>query len=204
MRLIGRFLSPFVRRVATTLHLYEIPFEHHPLAVSGDDKAVIRESNPVARVPALVLDDGESLVDSTAILDYLDDLVGPERALTPATGQARRDVLKRVAVAIGAAEKAVLTVYEKRYRPEEKWHAPWTDMCAEQACDGFRWLDGQVRGTWLMGDKMTQADVTTVCAYEFVNVANPELFASFNCPRLDQIANRAQALPAFKATDPRS
>ena len=71
MILVGRYLSPFVRRTAVTLKLYGIPFEHQPLSTMTDMDA-IKKLNPVGRVPVLVLDDGESLVDSAAILDHLD------------------------------------------------------------------------------------------------------------------------------------
>ena len=53
----------------------------------GPDKAELAKFNPIARVPALQLADGEMLIDSAAILDYLDGLAGPERALTPAAGR---------------------------------------------------------------------------------------------------------------------
>ena len=202
MQLIGRYLSPFVRRVATTMNLYQIPFEQRALMTSGEDRELVRESNPVTRVPALILDDGEILVDSAAILDYLDEQAGPERALTPPGGRRRRQVLKLMAIAAGAAEKSVLTVYEKRYRPEEKWHAPWVEMCASQARDGFTWLNAALEGPWLLGDEMTQADVTAVCSYDFVRAANPELFATLQCPELDALSERANALPAFESTQP--
>lgn len=202
MILIGRYLSPFVRRVATTLYLYELPFEHRPLATMGDDRERIRELNPVTRVPALQLDDGEVLVDSGAIIDHLDEVVGANRALTPRAGAPRRRVLKLTAVAVGAAEKAVLTLYEKRFRPEEKWHAPWVDMISAQARDGFRWLDGQLEGPFLAGEAMTQADVSAALAYEFVQMANPELFDSLECPRLGALSERLAELEAFKRTRP--
>jgi len=202
MILVGRYLSPFVRRVGATLHLYDIPFEHKAMMAFGDDKATLREWNPVARVPALLLDDGEALVDSAAIIDYLDETVGPERALTPASGPGRRRVLKLVAVALGAAEKAVLTVYEQRLRPEAIRHAPWVDMCSDQARDGFRWLDGECTGAFLAGERMTQADVTTVAAYEFVRAANLPLFDTFRCPRLEALARRLGELEAFRQTAP--
>ncbi len=77
--LIGMFDSPFVRRVAVSMHLLGIPFEHRNWSV-GKDFERIREFNPLGRVPTLVLDDGEALIESAAILDYLDDFVGPARA----------------------------------------------------------------------------------------------------------------------------
>jgi glutathione S-transferase len=75
MLLIGMFDSPFVRRVAITLKLLGIPFEHGNWSV-GKDFERIRHYNPLGRVPTLVLDNGEVLIESAAILDYLDELAG--------------------------------------------------------------------------------------------------------------------------------
>jgi glutathione S-transferase len=91
MMLIGMVDSPYVRRVAVTLHYYSLPFEHRDWSV-GRDFERIRRFNPLGRLPTLVLDDGTSLVESAAILDYLDELVGPERALLPGAGPVRRAV----------------------------------------------------------------------------------------------------------------
>ena len=90
MFLIGQYDSPFVRRVAIAMRLYGIAFEHRPWSTFGDaDK--IAPYNPLRRVPTLVLDSGEALIESTAILDYLDETVGPDRAMLPARGEARRE-----------------------------------------------------------------------------------------------------------------
>jgi len=85
MILIGQYDSPFVRRVAIALHHYELPFEHRPWSVWAD-AAKIAVHNPLRRVPTLLLEDGSALLETFAILDALDELVGPERALLPASG----------------------------------------------------------------------------------------------------------------------
>src|SRR5207342_3414895 len=111
MILIGQYDSPFVRRVAIALRLYGLPFEHRPWSTFGDgDK--IAPYNPLRRVPTLVLDSGEALIESSAILDYLDDLVGPDRAMIAPRGEARRHALRICALATGLADKAVSLVYE--------------------------------------------------------------------------------------------
>jgi glutathione S-transferase len=73
MILIGQYDSPFVRRVAIALRLYGLPFEHQPWSTFGDAEK-IAPFNPLRRVPTLLLDGGEALIESTAILDYLDEL----------------------------------------------------------------------------------------------------------------------------------
>ena len=91
MILIGQYDSPFVRRVAVALQHHGLAYEHRPWSVWADAES-IAQYNPLRRVPVLVMDDGEALVESAAILDALDGLVGPERALLGRRG-ARRDVL---------------------------------------------------------------------------------------------------------------
>ena len=80
MILIGQYDSPFVRRVAVALVLHGLPYEHRPWSTFGD-AARIAPFNPLRRVPVLLTADGEALIESGAILDYLDELAGPERAL---------------------------------------------------------------------------------------------------------------------------
>src|SRR5258705_11343896 len=89
MLLVGQYDSPFVRRVAISLHVFGIAFERNTKSVFADADEM-RRINPLGRIPSLVLDDGEVIIDSAAILDYLDGLVGAERALLPPHGPARR------------------------------------------------------------------------------------------------------------------
>ena len=119
MFLIGQYDSPFVRRVAIAMRLYGIAFEHRPWSTFGDaDK--IAPYNPLRRVPTLVLDDGEALIESTAILDYLDELVGPDEGDDRrARRRARRRHLRICALATGLGDKAVSLLYERVLRKEQ-------------------------------------------------------------------------------------
>ena len=201
MILIGMFDSPFVRRVAVSMKLLDIPFEHRNWSV-GKDQDKIREYNPLGRVPALVLDDGEVLVESFAILDYLDELVGPQRALLPARGETRRRALKLMVLATGAADKGVSQIYERVLRPKEKQHGPWLDRCREQMEGGLRELDkvcsALPQGQWLLGERLTQADITVTAAFTFLSEALG--LDAGNYPALAKQAGRGEALPEFKAT----
>jgi glutathione S-transferase len=203
MLLIGMFDSPFVRRVAVSMKLLEMPFEHANWSV-GKDFDRIREYNPLGRVPTLVTGDGPPLMESGAILDYLDERASPERALLPRSGAERRAALNLIAMATGAAEKGVMQLYERVFRPEEKRHAPWVERCHLQMNASLAALDRQVgeRGVsqWLVGKRMTQADVTAVCAFTFLNdalrvAADRVMYAS-----LATLAARCESLPAFQET----
>ncbi len=204
MQLLGRYLSPYVRRVAATMNFYGIPFEHRPLQHTGDDVPALRALNPIGRVPALVLDDGEVIVDSATILDYLDREVGPERALTPASGHERTRVMSLTAIATGAIDKAIAVAYEVRFRPEDKRHAPWVERCAEQTKGGYEHLEAllepQLEGDWLHGGAMSQADITAAIGWQFMGIATPELRASIDAPRIAALVERLMGEEAFAST----
>src|SRR5215813_3586627 len=98
MFLIGQYDSVFVRRVAIAMRLYGIAFAHKPWSTFGDGEK-IAPYNPLRRVPTLVLDSGEALIESTIILDYLDDLASGQdkaagEAMLPTRGDARRRQLR--------------------------------------------------------------------------------------------------------------
>jgi glutathione S-transferase len=203
MLLIGMFDSPFVRRVAVSMKLLNLPFEHGNWSV-GKDFERIREYNPLGRVPVLVTDGGERLMESSAILDYLDELVGPERALLPRSGPERRQALRLMALATGAADKGVQQVYEGVFRPEPKRHQPWLDRCRVQMGSGLAAIDRHLgeRGVsqWLVGKRMTQADITAVCVFTFLNDALRVAEDEVMFESLSTLAKRCESLPAFQGT----
>lgn len=197
MMLIGKFDSPFVRRVAISMRLLEMPFEHRNWSV-GREFERIREFNPLGRVPVLLLDDGTALVESAMILDHLDQQAGPARALLPASGAARRQALHIMALATGATDKGLQLVYEEIFRPAEKHHAPWTDRCRGQmhgALAELERLSGAAKGEWLIGDALCQADITLACYATFLGDAIPVDLATY--PALQARVERCEALPVF-------
>jgi glutathione S-transferase len=203
MLLIGMFDSPFVRRVAVTMKLLDMPFEHGNWSV-GRDFDRIREYNPLGRVPTLVTNDGLALMESGAILDYLDELVGAERALLPRSGPERRQALNLMAMATGAAEKGVMQLYERAFRPESKRHEPWVERCRLQMSASLSAIDRYLgeRGVsqWLVGKRMTQADITAACAFTFLNDALRVAADSVMYASLATLAARCESLPAFQET----
>jgi len=201
MILIGMFDSPYVRRVAVTMQHYALPFEHRDWSV-GRDFEQIRRFNPLGRVPTLVLEDGTSLVDSAAILDYLDEIAGPERALPPSSGPVRRAALQTMALATGAADKGVLQIYETVFRPADKHHAPWVERCRTQVGAALGQLERQAAeraDSWLVAASLTQADVTVGCVLGFLKGALGVNRDALDYPALARFAARCEDLPAFRA-----
>lgn len=199
MILIGMFDSPFVRRVAISMRLLGMPFEHRNWSV-GKDQGDIRRYNPLGRVPTLVLDDGEALIESGAILDYLDEAAGAERALLPRHGAERRLALKLMGIATGAADKGVAQLYEGAFRPAEKRHEPWVERCRSQMHEGLAELDRYAAtldgNSWLIGARMSQADITVSCAATFLHESLTLDQARY--PSLMRQVARCEVLPVFR------
>src|SRR5258705_7031620 len=117
MIMTGQAAPPFVHRVGIGARLYGLAFEHRPWSTFGEgDK--IAPYNPLRRVPTLVLDDGEALIESTAILDYLDELAGAQDAMIAENGLERRRDLRICALATGLGDKAVSLLYERVLRKD--------------------------------------------------------------------------------------
>src|SRR5215831_5286110 len=141
MILVGQYDSPYARRVAVSLQVLGIAYEHDTRSVFGDFDSM-RPTNPLGRIPSLILDSGEVLIDSAAILDHIDETVGPERALIPRAGAERRAALRRIALATGVIDKAGGgVVYERLVRPSQyRWQA-WIERCRIQAVDALAVLE---------------------------------------------------------------
>ncbi|MDP2021630.1 MAG: glutathione S-transferase [Hydrogenophaga sp.] len=190
MKLIGMLDSPYVRRVAISLQLLDLPFEHQSLSVfrTFDEFSRI---NPVVKAPTLVCDDGTVLMDSTLILQYAEALAG--RSLLPAEPQVLARSLCTVGLALAACEKAVQIVYEHGLRPADKLHQPWLDRVTGQllsACDGLEQA---------MPTGMDQAGVSTAVAWEFIQKMVPDVVPAARYPRLVAFSLAAEGLPAFRA-----
>jgi glutathione S-transferase len=198
MILVGQYDSPYTRRVAVSLGLLGFAFEHDTRSVFADFDS-IRTINPLGRIPTLVLSDGTTLIDSTAILDWLDQQVGPERALLPASGLARRDMLQRIALATGIIDKVMAVGYERLVRPERYRWPDWIARCRTQAEGGLVALAAHA---WPGDGRLRQDWITTACMMRYVRLADPDLLPPGRFPTLDTVSDRCEALPAFKATWP--
>jgi glutathione S-transferase len=199
MILIGLYDSSYTRRVAIAMSLYGMSFEHRGWSV-GRDFDRIRQYNPLGRAPTLVLDDGEVLTESAIMLDYLDDQVGRERALMPATGIERRDAQRLIALATGAIDKAILIVMERIFRPAEMRSELWLSRCRAQVQGALRELErhcaSRAGHEALVGERMTHADIAVTCFVTHLRESVPWDLASY--PNLRAHVDRHEALPLFR------
>ena len=198
MILIGQYDSPFVRRTAIALDLCGMTFEHRPWSTFGDGD-LLATFNPLRRVPTLVLDDGGVLIDSVTIVDWLDETVGPGRALVPAHGLERRLALKVRALGMGLADKAVSLLYERILHQDPS--QVWIDRCRTQIADVLTSLETDrvsPAAPFWHGDSLGHADIIVGCALRFIREAHPDLFDPARWPGLEQHAARCEALPVFE------
>ena len=198
MILIGLYDSPFTRRVAIALALRGIAFEHRAWSV-GAEFDRIRDYSPLGRVPVLVLDDGEALMESSSILDWIEHET-PGEPLLPADGKPRRDALRLIGLASGAADRGVAMVLERLFHAEAKRSQAFLDRGATQVEGALAALDAacaQRAGQWLVGESMTLADITVACYATYLQDAVPVELARW--PALAAFVARCEALDVFRA-----
>jgi len=195
MILVGQYDSPYTRRVAISLRVLGMAYEHDTRSVFGDFDSM-RKTNPLGRIPSLILDSGEVLIESGAILDYLDEMVAPQRALMPRSGDARRAALQRMALATGTLEKLGAVNYETMIRPSRYRWPEWIERCKIQGFGGLTALEAL---DWPAAP-IDQAQITTACVFDYLKVTAPQFVPEGRYPRLDALTNRLRQRPEFRAT----
>lgn len=200
MQLIGMLDSPYVRRVAISLQLLGLPFEHRSISVFSTF-AQFQQINPVVKAPTLVCDDGEVLMDSTLILEYAETLAGPSKSLMPSGVAERQHALRVIGLALAACEKCVQIVYEHNLRPAEKLHEPWVARVTGQLLAAYEALESELlrRPLAVASSTINQAGVTTAVAWHFTQQMLPGVVPPASYPGLQAFSAQAETLPEFMA-----
>jgi len=198
VQLIGMLDSPYVRRVAISLQLLGVRFEHRSLSVFRTF-AQFQQINPVVKAPSLVCDDGEVLMDSTLILEYAEALAAPRKSLMPADVRELQHTLHMIGLSLAACEKNVQIIYERNVRPAEKLHQPWVDRVTGQLLAAYAVLESEVQRAPLAvtSATITQAGVTAAVTWHFTQMTVPEVVPAGNYPTLAKLSSRAELLPEF-------
>lgn len=201
MILIGVNRSPYTRRVAIVLEQYGMAYEKRDLTgfANWDE---VKVSNPLGRIPALILDNGEALVDSAAIVDHLDEVHGRERALIPPSGADRRAVLHHVSLMMGACDKGLHAAYERNSHPPEKVHLPWINDCTMRMKNALKAVDAMAEpDQYLLLGRLTHADIAAFIAERLARLGL-NIDTAKEMPRLHAHTERLAELPAFAKTEP--
>lgn len=200
MQLIGMLDSPYVRRVAVSLQLLGLPFEHQSVSVFRGF-AQFAAINPVVKAPTLVCDDGTVLMDSSLIIDYAEALAAPRKSLMPKGLAERRRALRVIGLALAACEKSVQIVYEHNTRPAEKRHQPWLDRVSGQLLAACGALEAELAREPLAATRATidQAGVSTAIVWHFIQQLTPDAAPALTHPLLQAYSLAVEQLPEFAA-----
>ena len=200
MQLIGMLDSPYVRRVAVSLQLLGLDFEHHSISVFRTFEK-FHQINPVVKAPSLVCDDGEVLMDSTLIIEYAEALAGGRRSLMPNGITERQHTLRDIGLALAACEKSVAIIYERNLRPPEKLHQPWVSRVTDQLMAAYQLLETELSGSPLAvtSDAINQAGISIAVAWHFTQQMIPEVVPASKFPAIQAFSATAEGLPQFKA-----
>ena len=201
MKLVGPYISGFTRRTAITMKLLGIPFEHLDLN-AYTDKEEVRRYSPIGKVPALVLDNGEVLIDSAGIVDLLHGMAEPEKALLPPSGAPRLKALQLLGIGLAIYPK-LTGLYDESQRPESYQLPSVLEGLAGQAIIGLTLLEAQTGDGWYVDDTLGHADIMAVVCYQAAAAfVLPDHVNATRFPRLAALSERAMKIDAFASTVP--
>jgi glutathione S-transferase len=200
MKLIGMLDSPYVRRVAISAKCLGIPLEHESVSVFRNFEQ-FQQINPVVKAPTLVLDDGEVLMDSTLIIDYLEALAAPGNSLIPNDLEQRLRSLRLIGLALAACEKSVQLYYERNLRPEEIQYAPWVERVEGQLAAAYSALERELEKRPLKTDgSIAQDGISLAVAWSFTNLVVPDQVEAARFARISAFTAYAEGLEVFVGT----
>jgi glutathione S-transferase len=199
MKLVGSKTSPYVRKVRVILAERALPFDFVEESAWSADTTVPRY-NPLNKVPALVMDDGESIYDSRVICEYLDSISGA--GLLPSEPAQRARVRRYEALGDGIAD-AGIAVFLERKRDAARQDASWIARQLDKVSAGMATLEAALaRGPYLGGDRPHMGDIACACALFWSEFRLPELGLRAKHPGIKAWAERMEARPAFASTRP--
>ncbi|NIB43529.1 glutathione S-transferase family protein [Pseudomaricurvus alkylphenolicus] len=204
MKLVGSYLSHFVRRVAIPLNLYGMDYTLLEVSVVKD-QTLIREHSKLARIPSLVLDDGDVLIDSDQILMELDQLAPEADRLIPKEPRNRRQYGQVLACLTGAMDKATAWFYEAHRRPKDLVWDEWAEHLKSQLLGGVLQVEENPHifaegADYLFENRMTHADIAVGLIFPIAHMVDPEVVNEKTCPKLSALSTRFNELDAFKRT----
>lgn len=197
MRLIGMLDSPYVRRVAISLEFLGVSFTHEAVSVFSTFERFQR-INPVVKAPSLVCDNGDVLMDSSLILQYVERALTHGRSLWSPEANAFQREMRVVGLALAACEKSVQIVYERNLRPKSAQHEPWMDRVRGQMLAAYAGLETELQSH---DDIRTappgQASITTAVVWQFTQSMLATLVPVVDYPSIDALSARMETTSQF-------
>jgi glutathione S-transferase len=202
MRLIGMLDSPYVRRVAVSLDVLGVPFTHESVSVFSTFEK-FQSINPVVKAPTLVCDDGEVLMDSSLILQFIEATRSAGRTLWPLGDESLQHAFRAVSLALAACDKSVQIVYERKLRPAESQYEPWMARVTGQVLAAFAALEKEVqeRPATFAGAP-SHASITAAIVWQFVQSMLAHVVPAPQFPGLAALSDRLEQTEPFRKYPP--
>ncbi|MGJ7916497.1 glutathione S-transferase N-terminal domain-containing protein [Massilia sp. LXY-6] len=201
MKLIGSVTSPYVRKVRVVLAEKKLDYVFELENVWSPDTR-ISASNPLGKVPCLIMEDGSAMYDSRVIAEYIDTLT-PVCKLLPANSRDRANVKVWEALADGVGDAAVLAYLERTQRPAELQSQAWIERQLGKVRNGLQVMsDNLGEQPFCMGIHYTLADVAVGCVLGWLLLRFPTIDWRGEHPNLARLFDKLSERPSFKDTVP--
>ncbi len=201
MKLIGSLASPYVRKVRVVMAEKKLDYVF-VLEDVWSPETVIHQSNPLGKVPCLVMEDGGAMFDSRVIVEYLDTM-SPVGKLIPASGRERASIKCWEALADGVVDAAVLMRLERIQRPTEQQNEAWVQRQLGKVRTGMRSMaHGLGDNPFCAGKQFSLADVAVGCALGWIAFRFPEIGWRDDHPNLSRLFDKLSDRQSFRDTIP--
>jgi glutathione S-transferase len=201
MKLIGSVTSAYVRKARVVLAEKKLDYQFELENVWAPETK-IAASNPLGKVPCLVMEDGSTMYDSRVIAEYLDTLT-PVCKLLPANSRDRANVKVWEALADGVLDAAVLAYLERTWRPGEQQSQAWFDRQMGKVHGGLAVMAENLgEQPFCMGIHYTLADVAVGCTLGWLSFRVPDIDWRSTYPNLARLFDKLSERPSFKDTVP--
>ena len=204
MKLIGSLTSPYVRKVRIVMAEKKLDYQHELEDVWASDK--ILKSNPLGKVPCLVLPGGEAIFDSRVIVEYLDTR-SPVSRLIPESSRERIEVRTWEALADGVLDAAILARLEQTWpgRSAEQRSQAWADRQLHKVQVSLSAISkGLGDKPWCSGIHLSLADIAVGCALGYLSFRFPQIDWRDAHENLAKLAEKLDARQSFIDTLPPS
>ena len=202
MKVIGSLTSPYVRKVRVVMAEKKLDYQLELEDVWAEHR--LSTSNPLGKVPCLVMEGGGSIFDSRVIVEYLDTL-SPVSRLLPERGRDRAEVRTWEALADGVVDAAVAARLEKTWagRTEQQRCDVWVDRQLSKVNSALSVLsDGLGEKPWFFGIHMGLADIAAGCALAWLEFRFPDIPWREAHPNLAKFSDKINSRQSFVDTAP--
>ena len=203
MKLIGATTSPYVRKVRIVMAEKKLDYQFVTEDVWAAE-TTIGQSNPLGKVPCLVMEGGEALFDSRVIVEYLDTL-SPVGKLIPAVGRERAEVKTWEALADGVLDALILARLENNWagRTKAQRSQDWIDRQLGKAHASLKAMSqGLGEKPFCAGIYLSLGDIAVGCALGYLDFRFPDIDWRSSYPNLAKLAEKLAQRQSFADTKP--